>query len=305
MKWNKLGLLWTPRKQHWWSKKYGMLPVPLVLNDRIRVFIGTADEHIDSRVTYIDLDLQDPTKIIYEHNVPVLDIGNIGTYDDSGVVPSSILEVNNKLFLYTVGFQRCEKVPYMLYAGLAVSEDMGNSFYRLHESPILPRNNFRPTSQGAPSVLFDNGIYKMWHWFSTKWIKVSGKLFLDYQIGYAESTDGINWEMREQPCLVPDESLGEFAVARPWVVKENNLFKMWFSKRIKGKMYRIGYAESTDGISWIRKDEELNFDVSQFGWDSEMVCYPAIFNANGNTYMLYNGNNNGAEGFGIAQLIEE
>jgi predicted GH43/DUF377 family glycosyl hydrolase len=268
------------------------------------VFFGTADENIFSRVCWVDLDPNDLTRIIGRSDGPVLDIGALGTFDDSGVVPSCAIRKDGDLYLYTVGFQRCERVPYMLFAGLAVSHDHGNSFERVSPSPILPRNAFRPTSQGAPSVLRIGDTYHMWHWYSTKWISVEGKLFLDYRIGYASSNDAVHWEMKDHACLSPDPAKGEFAVARPWVIFENGIYRMWYSIRIQGKGYRIGYAESSDGQEWERKDHLAGIDVSAEGWDSEMVCYPAVIDVKGQRYLFYNGNNNGANGFGVARLEE-
>lgn len=307
MKWKKLGRIWEPQAKSWWDTKYGQLPVPLYLEDEnvIRIFFGSADKEIRCRITYIDVSADNPTEIVYSPDKPVADIGEMGTFDDSGVVPSSLIMKEDKLYLYTVGYQRCERVPYMLFAGLLESSDFGKSFKRTSKAPILPRNYFRPTSQGAPSVLHIDGIYKMWHWFSTKWIDVEGKLFLDYKIGYAESNDAVNWKMKDITCISPDKQKGEFAVARPWVIFEDNLYKMWYSIRYVEKMYRIGYAESKDGIHWQRKDSEAGIDVSSDGWDSEMVCYPAVFNVKNKKYMLYNGNSNGLTGFGIAECIEE
>ncbi len=307
MKWKKLGLIWEPKKDKWWNKKYGQLPVPIYLEkeNKIRVFFGSADEAIFCRISYVDLNPDNLLEIIGESAEPVLDIGELGTFDDSGVVPSCYINIENTLYVFTVGYQRSGRVPYMLFAGLIESKNNGESFSRTSVAPILPRNNFRPTSQGAPSVLFHDGIYKMWHWFSTKWITVEGKPFLDYKIGYAESLNGIDWEMKDLTCLQADPEKGEFAVARPWVIFENNIFKMWYSIRIVGKMYRIGYAESLDGLNWKRLDHLAGIDVSPSGWDSEMICYPAIIDIKGKRYMFYNGNSNGATGFGIAELIQE
>ena len=69
--------------------------------------------------------------------------------------------------------------------------------------------------------------------------------------------------------------------------------------------YRIGYAESEDGIHFNRMDEKVGIDVSKFGWDSEMICYPHVFAHNGEKYMLYNGNGYGKEGIGLAVLANE
>ena len=45
-------------------------------------------------------------------------------------------------------------------------------------------------------------------------------------------------------------------------------------------------------------------DVSNDGWDSEMICYPYVFDHKGKRYMLYNGNDYGKKGFGLAILIK-
>jgi len=306
MKWLKKGLIWKPNKDKWWNKKYGILPVPYFFEEKniLRIYFGSADIKNDSRITYIDVSPDDPSIIIYESPKPIVDIGEIGTYDDSGIVPSCAVKINNKIYLYTVGFQRCEKVPYMLFPGLAISDIEGKKFKKHTQSPIIPRNSFRPTSHGAPCVLKIENKYKMWHWFSDKWIRIEDKLYLNYKIGYAESNDGLVWEPRDTECISPNTNIGEFAVARPWVIYENGFYQMWYSIRSKEKLYRIGYAESNDGINWTRKDNITGIDISNEGWDSEMICYPSIIKVKNKTYLFYNGNENGATGFGFAELNE-
>ena len=79
---------------------------------------------------------------------------------------------------------------------------------------------------------------------------------------------------------------------------------MFYSIRIKHKGYRLGYAESIDGIKWIRKDNEMNLDVSKDDFDNEMICYSSVIEINGKLVMFYNGNGFGKTGFGYA-LLEE
>ena len=306
MKWVKRGLIHQPRKTHFWNQKYDILPTPIFLVDEnlIRVYFGTTDNENYGRITYIDLNADNPMEIVYEHNSYILDVGIDGTFDDCGVVPSSIIKSKEtgEFYLYTVGFQRTLKKPYMLFAGLAVSDDLIN-FNRFSSAPILPRNEFRFISQGAPCVIYDNNIYKMWHWYATKWIEVDGKPFMDYHIGYAESIDGKHWEMHDVACLKPRSERAEFAVARPWVYKKNELYHMYYSTRYADRLYRIEYATSNDGLNWDR-NYDSPFDVSENGWDSEMICYPSILEIKGKTYMFYNGNNNGESGFGYAELVD-
>lgn len=79
-------------------------------------------------------------------------------------------------------------------------------------------------------------------------------------------------------------------------------FRHNFDFKTKENGYRIGYAYSEDLLNWHRNDEDAGIDVSQDGWDSEMVSYPNIFELNGSTYMLYQGNQIGRSGFGLAKL---
>jgi hypothetical protein len=81
---------------------------------------------------------------------------------------------------------------------------------------------------------------------------------------------------------------------------EDGVFKMWYSMR--GSAYRIGYAESPDGIHWERSPANPILDVSPHGWDSDMVEYPEIDAHNAEYRMWYCGNKFGSVGFaeGIA-----
>jgi hypothetical protein len=84
------------------------------------------------------------------------------------------------------------------------------------------------------------------------------------------------------------------------VVRDPDMYRMWYCYR--GDRYRIGYAESPDGLVWQRKDEQAGIDVSSEGWDSEMLAYPHVFDHEGQRYMLYNGNDYGKTGIGLAVL---
>ena len=75
---------------------------------------------------------------------------------------------------------------------------------------------------------------------------------------------------------------------------------MWYSIRTRSKGYRLGYAESPDGLAWTRLDHLIGLDISKGGWDSEMISYAALFPLHGGVAMLYNGNDFGRTGFGLA-----
>jgi predicted GH43/DUF377 family glycosyl hydrolase len=304
MNWKKKGLVFVPDKKLWWRHLYAMVPTPEYLKEenRIRIYYGTTDIEKFGRTSYIEVDADNPIIIKYVCDDYILDIGSNGLFDDSGAIPSSIITVNNKKYLYYIGFQRCVKVPYMLFSGLAVYN--GSAFEKHSASPILDRIKAGPISNAAPFVIFDDNIYKMWFWIGKEWTILNNKYYVKAEVCYAESKDAINWDINPVSCIKLDET-NEFSLGRPFVLKEDNIYKMWYSVRQIEKLYRIGYAESKDGINWIRKDEEVGIDISETGWDSEMICYPSVIKVKGKTYMFYNGNNNGETGFGVAELINE
>jgi len=303
MKWTKRGLILAPQKSKNWNQKYCMMPTPIHIPELglIRIFFGTSDIQNNGITSYIDVNEDNPSIILNNTEEIALNYGNPGFFDDCGSIPSSILRVEKYYFLYYVGFQRCEKVPYMLFSGLAKSID-GLTFTRLSNSPIIERDVINTISNAAPFVINDDGIYKMWFWMGKEWTKLNKKDYIKAEIFYATSNDGINWSKSNKGCIQLNENF-EFSVGRPCVLKENGIYKMWYSIRYIDKLYRIGYAESFDGINWTRNDADVGIDISESGWDSEMVCYPGVIKVKDKTFMFYNGNNNGESGFGFAELL--
>ena len=118
---------------------------------------------------------------------------------------------------------------------------------------------------------------------------------------HARSADGVVWSADGDALLAPNLP-DEYALGRPSVVRDGDLYRMWYSIRSHSRPYRIGYAESADGLAWTRRDEEVGIAKSAEGWDSEMICYPAVIDAGGRRLMFYNGNRHGATGFGVAVL---
>jgi hypothetical protein len=171
---------------------------------------------------------------------------------------------------------------------------------------VLFSNETDPYSTFAPYILRDDGKWKIWYVSLIKWTEEDGKLKHYYNIRYAESEDGINFK-REGIVCIDFKNEFEYAIARPFVLKEKGIYKMWYSYR-EGKeinTYRIGYAESEDGKKWIRLDEKINLDLSESGWDSEMIEYSYLYDFKGKRFMLYNGNSYGKTGLGLAVLEEQ
>lgn len=304
MPWIGRKLIYRPTGEGGWMRSHAQVPTVLVKADRFRVYIAARPERTLSLPTYVDLDLGDPTRVLYVHPEPLLEPGKPGTFDEFGVMPSCVVEQDGLVYLYTTGWMRGITVPYLNAVGLAVSRDGGHSFERLFEGPVVDRTAEEPYSAMSPYVLRRRGVWHMWYSSGTGWFDAGGKLEPIYLIKYARSRDGLRWQRPNLTCIpgkTPDE-----ANTRPAVLFERGRYHMWFSYRgsrdFRGGAgsYRIGYAHSANGTEWVRDDDRAGIAPAPAGWDSEMVCYPQIVDSPQGRLMFYNGNEFGAGGFGYA-----
>jgi hypothetical protein len=301
MKWIKKGLIFEPPGNLAWMVTHAAIPFADRVEDRYRIYFSGRDERGRAQIGYFESDLANPKEILRVSDRPVVDLGPLGSFDDNGVTSSWIVSYDGKKYQYYTGWSLGVTVPFYFYIGLAVSEDGGESFLKVSEAPVLGRNQIDPYLTASPCVLIEDGVWRMWYVSCTKWGMEDSQPKHYYHIKYAESLDGIHWD-REGIVCIDFWSPDEHAIARPCVIREDGAYKMWYSYR--GKSYRIGYAESEDGIRWKRKDDEVGIDVSESGWDSEMIEYPFVFDYKGERYMLYNGNGYGETGIGLAVLAK-
>ncbi|RJX19164.1 MAG: hypothetical protein C4575_09130 [Desulforudis sp.] len=279
-----------------------MIPTPIVIGDNaIRVYLSFSDESGVGRIGFVEVEANNPKKILEVSKDPVLDIGIPGTFDDNGVLPSCLIRHENRLFLYYIGFQLGANVRYFIFSGLAESYDGGYSFQRVYQVPILDRRDSDLFFRTAPFVMIENGLYRMWYIGGSDWTMEEGKMLPVYRIKYLESTRHDSWPNRGEACW-DFKSEEEHGFGRPFVIEREGYYRMLYSIRMRSKGYRLGYAESDDGVAWKRKDEQVGIDVSERGWDSEMMCFSSVLEVGDKTYMFYNGNNFGESGFGYAVL---
>ena len=301
MKWKKHGLIYNPSGNLSWAKTHAAVPLSNYLEKNLyRIYFTMRDSENRASMAYLELDISNPTKINYVTKTPVLSPGKLGTFDDSGTTASSIVEFQNKKYLYYIGWNKGVSVPYHTSIGLAISDDGGNTFEKYSTGPIMERNSKEPHFCSNPFVLIEDNQWKMWYISFIRWEIYEGKPRPYYHIKYAESENGIDWNKTGKVCI-DFKNENEWAISRPCVIKENGMYKMWYSYRADGP-YRIGYAESSDGLNWNRLDEKVGIDLSESGWDSEMIEFPYVFNHGKTKYLLYCGNGFGKTGFGYATL---
>ncbi len=300
-----------PRRDAIWNQSHVQVPTAfLAEKDVLRIYYSSRDDHGVSRVSYIDVDPNSPKDIIYEHREPILDVGKVGCFDDCGVMPSWAVWNGDRVFLYYIGWNVRNTVPYYNSVGLAISEDKGRSFKRFSDGPLWDRNFVEPYFSASTCILRHADHWKCWYLSCTEYVKVDNAYEPRYHLKYCESIDGINW-IRHGTVAVDFKDETEGGIVKASVIWLEGVFKMWFSYRKldgfrndRNSAYRIGYAESSDGIEWMRKDEMAGIDRGVSGWDSQMMAYPHVVAVDDRLYMFYNGNNFGKEAFGYAECAK-
>ena len=295
--WQKHGLVVLPDSSSDWRHSHAMLPTPLKIHDTtFKIFFASRNKLNQSFISYAIIDIANPTQVLEYSSAPVVSPGRLGTFDDNGVLPSCALHVNDQLFLYTIGFKPGGTTRMDLFGGLTISKDEGKTFSRWSEAPILERNRVNPFINTAPWVVYHVDKYMMYYVSGVEWIH---KDLPRYNIQIATSLDGLDWSREGQ--VVIDFKDGENALARPYVLIDNGIFRMWFSA--KGQFYLPCYAESTDGFNWERYDDAVTIKPTKNGPDDEMICYPVVLKNRDQHIMFYNGNGYGKNGICLATEI--
>ncbi len=314
--WKKLGHVFDPTKADVgnWMKEFAQTPSVLIYDDYVRIYFCCRPLPVDgmyvSNLAYVDVDKTDLTKVVKVSPNPLIELGALGTFDEFGVYPASIIKHNNDIRAYYGGNTRCQSVPFNAAIGVAVSEDNGETFKRIGPGPVLSYSLDEPFTLGSPKVRMFNNIWYLWYTAGKKWVEHSGSKVPVYKIRMAISKDGISWQKHGKDLLESVLEENECQASAD-VTYANGKYHMFFSYRFhtdfkeKGRGYRIGYAVSDDLINWTRQDEKAGITPSEEGWDSESVSYAHVFEYDQKTYMLYQGNYMGKFGFGLAELQGE
>jgi hypothetical protein len=307
MQWEKKGIVFSPSGVFSWSKTHAQVPVVDTLNSqRWRIYYATRGVENQSCTSYIEVEAGNPGNILYIHDKPILEFGHLGSFDEHGIMPSSILEIEDRKYLYYIGWSQRKSVPYQNSIGLAVSSDGGKTFKKYSEGPIVGINDVDPYFTGTFFALKDDKIYRGYYLSCIEWRIVGSEPEPIYILKYAQSENAVNW-LRKGDIAVSFKSVDEGGLVSASVIKCDGRYLMWYGVRNyfdfrtnKKNSYRIGFAESADGVQWNRMDEKSGISVSETGWDSEMISYPYVIRYGDRLYLFYNGNQFGKFGFGYA-----
>ncbi|MFC1714494.1 sigma-70 family RNA polymerase sigma factor [Candidatus Poribacteria bacterium] len=209
------------------------------------------------------------------------------------VRPSVLFEHGEYKMWYTGGGGGYSgRIGYATY-----SEEFG--WRKYEKNPVLgpTSSNWDQRALSGPSVVYAGNplilteyqrVYKMWY----TGISDSGSL---RQIGYAESVDGANWiKYVGNPVLSPGGGWEGSQVRFPNVILDDSpmvlsssgpVYKMWYTGSLD-----LGYAESADGVNWIKYAGNPVLEKGVIGeWDSDQIYGPSVVFAEGEYSLWYRG----------------
>lgn len=317
MNWTRRGKIFDPTQHKLPNDcvQFAQSPQALVFDNFVRIYFSTRaiDKHNGkylSHIAFVDMtkNLRD---IIRVSSKTVIPLGNLGCFDEHGIFPMNVMRNGDKIYGYICGWSRRVSVSVETSIGLAISRDEGLTFTRVGDGPVMSASLNEPFLVGDGFVRVINGTFHMWYIYGKEWKRFSEGVSPDriYKIGHAVSSDGIRWNKDESKQIITDRLGPDESQALPSVINIGGRHHMFYCYRQsfdfrtnKHRGYRIGHAFTDDLENWTRTDENIGSSISEGVWDSEMQCYPNVFECEGRVYLLYNGNEFGRYGFGLMEL---
>lgn len=285
-----------------WMDNSAMKPIPVIIDDTLRVYVTFRTKDGAGRPGYVDLNPDNPSEVWDVSKEPLIELGEAGFFDDNGVVPCTVFYDNGKYYMYYTGFTLGVKVRMTYFSGLGISDD-GTRFRKYSTVPVMERTEKGSLFRSVQCVVKEADCWKVYYVAGNRFLQGRKKTLAEYELYCLETKDLTKLNFDGQivlPCIGK-----EYRIGAPQVVKENNIYKMYYCTGTEDVVYDLKYAESEDGFNWIRKDKMLGFERTPGGWDSDMAAYPSVIKVNSRKYMFYNGNDFGHDGFGYAEVVEE
>ncbi len=301
MKWRKLGRIFAPDGLVDWMASHAACPVPEQLDERrFRIYFSPRDNQNRSLIAYLEIDIEDPMKILTISSEPVLEPGQPGAFDDNGVTVGCLVPLQEGLRLYYMGWNVQTGTTWQNNIGISERAGPGGVFRRRTGAPVLGINPYDPYSLTYPWVHREETTWRMW--YGSHVAIGDRREDIKHVLKVAHSADGLSWTTNDRTVIGLVDT--DFAVTKPCVVRDADRWRMWYS-RCCGNEYRIGYAESRDGETWQCRDDEVGIEPSPDGWDAHSIEYACVFDRQPHRYMLYSGRDYGRTGFGLAILEQD
>lgn len=297
------------KKGNIFNECHAQVPIVDVNHDGFwRIYYSKRVNRGPSLPHFIDVEAGNPKNILRKSSGPILSVGDKGLFDWAGIMPTEIIQVKEKKYLYYIGWSNRIDVPYHNNLGLAISDDQGQTWTKFSDGPIFSTSYKEPGYIGTISIIKKSDtLYYGYYLSCRKWKEYQGRMEPTYDIKIATSENLIDWLPLNKIAIGLENNEG--GISKASILNIDSKFYLWYAVRNAtdyrentSNSYRIKCAESSDLIHWNRINA-LGLDIDPTSeWENSMVEYPHVFKFDNHIYMLYNGNGFGETGFGYAIL---
>lgn len=257
------------------------------------IYITGRDEKNRSVIGRALWDAKDPGKLFNLENKPVLSLGPLGSFFDSGTSYPYIITVGNEVRMYFTGWMRGDSVPFYNNIGMAVMKEDRSFEPRL--SPIVSLDDKECFGSGSMQVIKNEDEFEMLYTSFTGWKIQNNKARHSYELKRRTSKDGIKWiEPSKELKVNLNQNINN--VCKPYLHKKD----LFFCARNTNEDYSIFYVLNYSSINL--EPEHLNLNTDDAKWDSQGQAYPTLVNYNERNYIFYSGNHYGQGGMGVAEI---
>jgi hypothetical protein len=162
---------------------------------------------------YVDVSAEDPGEV-GAATEPLLDIGLPACFEDNGLLPTRVLAVGDRLYLYYAGTSSGRGSATSSSRGWPIPTTAGGRSGRASHVPILDRSDAEPLHRTSAFVDRAGDRFRMWYVAGDEWVLVGGRSLPRYNLRYLESDDGATWGPAGEVCLDFDDE-DEHAFGRP------------------------------------------------------------------------------------------
>jgi hypothetical protein len=186
---------------------------------------------------------------------------------------------DNSLVMPKIGYAESADGITWTRPDLGIVSYNGNTNNNIIMAPVA--GTWANIAVGNPTVLREGGIYKMWF---------AGNQDHTIRLGYATSTDGIHWtQYSGNPVISPGSFWPQITdIHDTTVVNDGGTYRIWYSGIEYNYLAKIGYAYSSNGISWTNHNGPV-VTPSSSGWDAGEVYNANVVGSAGAFEMWYAG----------------
>jgi hypothetical protein len=302
--WTKFGLTYDASAHNpTWGLTHALVPTPLVIDpNHVAIYSSFIDHEFRGRIGRVDIRVDNghPEVLDVSRN-PILDLGIAGSFSQYGVGMGAFWPNQVNCDLYFVAFDRPAGFKFKAFTGKARFNSTNQRYEHVSDKPEFGPEMGGQTIVGVHDIFEHQGLMHVLVSIGSGFERINGKNFPQYQVHLASGTDLEHLEISDKPII--EAKSPTYRIGRPRITKTTEGFEVLVTAGKLDGSYLPEVYYSRDLVDWTRGSVESFVSKQVIDFDDKHQCYLSRFTLNGEEWIVYNGNNMGISGFGLAKGV--